>query len=169
MPLFTPSKDILEAITFDNESHKQYTTFPSDAPEPGLVSYLESVSLNIRQFYWIAYKRKYDEKNNGKILLAIWESMSNCRFHGCKPEGNFIHGIFLGKNGICNGFYDGGAYFGREDIKKQWEAKTPIKEFDLSYKDGCRVGANENIFPASDKIEVNTKERVLYTMHFLHF
>ena len=66
MDQFMPSKNILKAINFDDCSHRQYTIFPANAPEFGLVSYLESITLHMEKFYWHTYKKKYDPKNISK-------------------------------------------------------------------------------------------------------
>ncbi|MEW5896316.1 MAG: hypothetical protein AB1668_01365 [Nanoarchaeota archaeon] len=59
----------------------------------------------------------------------------------------------MARKGVCQGFHDSGDFFKNERVKRQFEGKIPLTEFDTEVE-GFRIGVNEHIFQKSDLIEV---------------
>ncbi len=166
-----PSQKVLEAIGWDEQAHRQYATFPGDTHELGLVSHFDHFYPQIRAFYWNTFKIDIDMEKDGEFLqkmgLTTWEALHNSQVHGSKAGTPFTHGLFLARKGICNGFYDEGGFFKREDVKHQFETRKPVTEFDLENKEGFRIGVNRYIFEFADLIEVDTLQGALYCAHYI--
>jgi hypothetical protein len=166
MDLFMPSKKILEAICWDKNSHRQYTTFPSETPELGLSEYVGLVIDQIKSFYYHHDVKNSDNLNTQIIGTLVFDALTNAQIHGSKKGTPFTHGLFIARKGICNGFKDEGDYFKSPEIKKQYENKLKIRKFDKT-KGHHGIGVNLNIFPNSDLIEVDTKKGILYCAQYL--
>jgi len=167
LDLFMPSSRVLEAIAWDKKAHRQYTTFPADTPEVGLASYTGLSDQEIRNFYNHQFKIElYPEENAiipyRHVIAVFWEALVNSQKHGSKKGTPFTHALFLARKGICQGFRDGGEYFQDARIKKQFESKTPITEFDQETENCFRIGVNDHIYPFSDIIEVDDNKGILY-------
>jgi hypothetical protein len=165
MELFMPGKRILEAICWDDSAQRQYVTFPANAGEVILVSYLDNVRMQVEWLYRHWFKVEFD-KINGQKILVPWEALHNSWVHGSKDGNPFTYGFFAAKKGVCHGFKDGGGYFKNKKVKLVYENKVPLKKFDKSV-DGHRIGVNYYIYPNSDIIEVDTSSGVLYCAQFV--
>lgn len=173
--MFMPSKEILETIGWYESSEKydevinmrKYTVFPGDTHELSLATHLEQFHKPLRGFYHGAHGINTEDlrEEMHKATVTLWETLQNAKFHGSKEGRHFIHGMFVAKNGLCNGVYDQGGYFRRPEIKQQFENRTPITKFDLEYREGFRIGVNEIIFEDADIIEVDSKKGILYCAH----
>ncbi len=175
MELFRPSQRILEEICLDEErSNVQYTIFPPS--EADINPFFEGLLEQIRAFYQLqelidAGKTRGMRKvmiKDSRVLLLASEALLNAQWHGAKNERPITFGLFLGLQGLCYGFQDGGDYFKRPEIKAQFEGKKPITEFSAPVFDGkgqrqsgCHAGVNGCIYEC-DIIEVDTNAGVLY-------
>lgn len=176
MELFRPSKRILEEICFEEErSNVQYTIFPPTTAD--INPFFEGLWKQIRAFYQMQEcidsgrtrgMRKVTIDGQRTIVLAS-EALLNAQWHGARNERPVVFGLFLGLQGLCYGFQDGGNYFKRPEIKAQFESKTPITQFSEPVFDkkrqqqaGCHAGVNDCILAYSDIIEVDTAAGILY-------
>lgn len=176
MDLLVPSKRILEAICWDPKlSLSQQTTFPpndnQDFAEEGMVAYQLGIAEQIKSYYsrvltlMKGLPIKWEVVNLQEVCILMHDALKNARSHGSRNIHPYTHALFLAPEGICHGFQDAGDYFKREDVKRKWESKKPITEFD-PMPGCCHAGADSSIYPYSDIIEVDTQNGVLYCVQF---
>ncbi len=109
-----------------SSGRKNYTTPQAySLSRPSVV--VDAVNAALLDFYSeqnpdmrAALKKKFD---GGKIFYVVTEAIDNSREH--VPESDtFSIGLWLGRNGICLGFYDGGTFFARPEIKATFEGDS---------------------------------------------
>ncbi|MGV8086195.1 MAG: hypothetical protein ACP5N1_01060 [Candidatus Woesearchaeota archaeon] len=168
MDLFKPSQKLLDAICKEGEIPLiHYGVFPY-----GPVDYMYEFQMlygpglfeEINSFYC-------HELNGDKKRLDIQgihnvsgELFKNWIDHA--PEGhNLVTGTYLGRKGVCYGFYDGGEFFKNPKLKQQIENKSFFKEFHFpSSENTCQSGFNNHIFPCSDLLEVDVDKGIIYAV-----
>jgi hypothetical protein len=162
MELFMPSQRILEVICDPNPLYS-YEVYKRQEPqrlrEELLRSFMSGIHARIAGFYKVSFDA---HRLRGSCILSVaGEAMKNCLDHGPQDK-EVVFGMFLGKEGVCYGFNDGGDYFKQEAVKKQYESKTPLTNLREQTEDNYRHGVNWFIFPESDLIEVDTTKGILY-------
>jgi len=173
MDLFMPSKKVLETLGWDDSSYRRYNIFPPETSnESELVSYVNGLATEVSMAYQLIFNIEEDNQRINEIynnfILTAFEALKNACVHGSKGRHPFIHGVFLGREGICSGFQDQGGFFKRPDVKHRFENKIPLKEFNLEHDGlmaGARAGVSKNIFPCSDLMEVDKDRGILYCVH----
>ena len=167
MDLFKPSIKILERICQGKRRlsyHKIYPRGDDRFNEEMVNQFVLNLFPIISAFYSDKnfIRKEKLEQSNQKIYNVSGESIKNCYDHGPKNE-KILFGLFLGDDGVCYGFKDGGDYFKNEKIKNKYENKIEITEFDQNtLESNFQVGVNEYIFPNSDIIEIDEKKGILY-------
>lgn len=180
---FEPSRRILEAIAFDEDSFNGYMILPGGNEEKGLAEAAQAGGMmglmqQAREYYnrldsnyRLPIELHEAMNGEGGTFILLCEAMANARIHGLKSQpGFYIVGTWMGRKGICFGFNDGGEYFKRPEIKETFERKLPVPEFDNGPHlpgGSRRVGVGE-IYDYSDIIEVDNKKGVLYCVQFLN-
>lgn len=159
-----PQKKVLELIFWDDLGHCQYTTFPGNVNDNVLGIYLETQEVFLKQFYKTKFERELEDSFLKKNFAVGLEALKNAKYHGSGCLTLFSHGIFLGQEGICNGFQDRGKFLRQDDVKKTLESKGEITEFDKNYE-GCHAGLKAYIYPNSDFICVDNLTGVLYCVN----
>jgi hypothetical protein len=99
--------------------------------------------------------------NSSHFYVIFQEGIKNAIAHGPKEKEFFEYGLFLGDEGICQGFRDFGDYFKSEEIKKIWENKISRESTNKSSFSGKGIG-NEAMYELSDLIEVDIEKGILY-------
>lgn len=182
IPAFQPSEEIFKKIGFDKHSYQQYVLFStrhSSVGESERAAFMGGLITHLREFYNIQYKCCWklpfsctleSLANAGTVFLAL-DGVRNSHFHGAKnPDDSYALGLWLGKEGLCFGFYDEGDYFKREDIKGAFEQRRHPFNLHLPDREGiaanCRGWGVSNIYEYSDFIEVDTTHGVLYAGQF---
>ncbi len=167
MRLFKPSGKIMEMICSGEKNPLiHYNPLISYEVITGQTkgvdgSFLTGLCSRIEEYYGIGLEK--DRLSTNRVSSVFMEAAENCVKHSPNGKDDFAVGIFLGNNGVCYGFQDGGLYFKYPEIKKQYEAKNKITDFDQSHlEDCCQIGVNAYIYPNVDIIEVDNDEGVLY-------
>lgn len=171
-----PSRELLEQTGFFTRGHRRFMAFDWDRSdmfmyESGLASHAASYCEFLKTIYTHPFGLIIDfHKPFGyNVIHVAIEALKNGMDHVHNPRGRVSHVVYLGKDGLCQGFHDKGDYFKRPEVKTQYESKTKITkdQLDLRFEEGFRIGVNDHIFPMSDQIEVDTNEGVLYTLHLI--
>jgi hypothetical protein len=167
MLLFKPSEKVLELICSGERSpHIHYNPLISYEVILGQNkgvdgSFLTGLCSRIEEYYRIGLEK--ERLNTRRVISVFGEAAENCVKHSPTGKEKFTIGLFLGNNGICYGFQDGGLYFKYPEVKEQYENKSEITEFDQFHLvDCCQIGVNAYIYPNTDLIEVDNNEGVLY-------
>jgi hypothetical protein len=179
---FELSDKLIEEIEY-TQLGEQYeiTVFPNRL----LFGALSAVEYAIAGYYNLKYgllnkPEEYQDVDEqlGDTQMIFHEALVNAIWHGANNEHPVKTAIFLGEKGVCFGFYDGGDYFKREDIKEIWEAKKR-SQIDLNVthrgKSDGQICANSpmggggsyHLFRDSDIIEVDTNRGILYCVRYL--
>ena len=119
---FELSDRLIDEIGF-TQLGEQYeiTVFPNRL----LFGALGAVEYAIAGYYNLKYgllnkPEEYQDVDEqlGDTQMIFHEALVNAIWHGANNEHPVKTAIFLGEKGVCFGFYDGGDYFKREDIKE---------------------------------------------------
>ena len=167
--LFRPSQRMLEEIALkervsrEDENHSiNYAVLPRSMPEHALVSFIAGLHHQIANFYGVGLEHL---RISGAVGLLASVALQNAQYHG---RGDYIvHGLFMGSQGLCQGFRDEGNFFKRRDVKEKFEGRVLMEERDL---EGPRafgaeshgIGVKMGVYDESDTIEVDTEYGVLY-------
>lgn len=159
-----PSQEILELICQGNDLIYSYEICPrgDELFEENVgINFLVKVSALLMEYYKInTSKEEKDRCSQNRVFNVVGEALTNC-YHHSSEDKNILVGIFLGEKGVCYAFNDGGEYFKSEEIKRQYEEKISITEFNEATTKG-QAGVNDCIFPYSDFIQVDTETGTLY-------
>ena len=167
-----PDQDLLEKICWrEREGYRFWAVLYPDLIEIEVnpYSYVGGIPYHIKGIFrrMNVLKKRLPEEINSKIGYIAIEALINASKHGSKKGTPFMHGIFVGKNGICQGFKDEGGYFNRRDIKEIYENKRELTEFDTDTTENFRFGVMGNLYQLSDLIRVNIEQGVLYCVNFV--
>ena len=168
MELFMPSERILKEIEWVKDGQRVYFTHMAEASEYTLSGTIAGVNSTLVDTYDFQFELT-DYKDSFLFRPAVrlvWEALENASVHGSKKGLPFTYGLFIARRGICHGFQDGDGYFTREDIKRLFESKTYLTEFDTDIS-SRRVGVKNYIYTLSDIIEVDTANGILYCAQYL--
>ena len=160
-----PSQEILELICQEEDLIYSYEICPRGKNErfgeKVILNLLPRISASLMEYYGINLSEKEKLRcSQFRVFNVVCEALTNCYNHSSEDE-NIVVGLFLGEKGVCYSFNDGGEYFKSEVIKKQYEGKIPITEFNEATTQG-QAGVNDCIFPYSDFIEVETDTGTLF-------
>lgn len=171
---FMPSDRVLEEICGDREELIFYhTRIPSGLSQRQIEATLTLILVGAmnqiaENFGW---GLGIQNRMNAQRVIVVWEALKNAIVYGSRNQAPVYYGLFLGDKGVCHGFKDEGDYFKSEDVKRRFENKDTITEFqqvpeEFSGFSGYRAGVNHHIYPYSDIIEVDTGEGVLYCVQY---
>jgi hypothetical protein len=168
--IYTPSKEILEAIDFDSDSIHIVSSFPANAGDHAIDAYACSFIGMIMANYnrrRVDLREKADFTHN--VYAVATEGLKNAKEHGCRTQGMFSHIVLIGTNGVCQGFFDGGNFFKKPHVKRLLEERLPIPEEEMDRKrDSAHLGIVGYIYPNAEMIEVDSENNVLYCAHLIN-
>ncbi len=174
-PQFRPPQSILEQICRDQKEGLvvRYHIIPNqtetaDTSKRIILTMEDIIRMEVSSlthsvaeyFFWDVDIEKYMDRQ--KFGAMVIEPLKNAMSHGAKPGDPIVIGIFLGDDGVCLGFWDGGDYFKSEETKKLFESrKKPEQRGKKTCVSGSHLGVGW-IYHYTDIIEVDTETGILY-------
>ena len=155
-----PSSSLLDEIAWNPSFHHHQVILSGNVSESSLRGTTQSALFYIEDYYRFHLGKKF-ESLHPMVLHVIREAIQNSQQHRLRCDSPIVYCLFIGEKGVCHGFHDGGEYFKRDEIKRIFETKTPLREFDQRVP-SRRIGVRDYIYPYSDVIEVDTNAGVLY-------
>ncbi|MGV8162724.1 MAG: hypothetical protein ACP5N2_05340 [Candidatus Nanoarchaeia archaeon] len=168
MDLFMPSEKILEKICLEGEKPLvHYEIYPYGSAEEMYSNrsiYQVGLFEKIRHFYRLELDGDIDRLDIQGIQDVSGELFKNWMDHS--PENSILMtGLFLGRKGIAYGYFDGGSFFKKSEIKYQVENKIDFKEFHYPDSEStCQSGFQCYVYWAADMLEVDTQKGIIYAV-----